>query len=62
MSNSSAQSNITFVDSEESLLLLLDSIDNLAVEPPSLYMDLEGIALGRHGSISIISLDRKSVV
>lgn len=37
-------------------MLLLDSIDNLAVEPPSLYMDLEGIALGRHGSISIISL------
>ncbi|KFY70464.1 hypothetical protein V498_10343 [Pseudogymnoascus sp. VKM F-4517 (FW-2822)] len=56
MSNASAQSNITFVDSVEGLLLLLDSIVNLATEPPSLYIDLEGIALGRRGSISILSL------
>ncbi|OBT74501.1 hypothetical protein VF21_06920 [Pseudogymnoascus sp. 05NY08] len=56
MSNTSAQSDITFVDSEASLLLLLDSIANLPTEPPSLYMDMEGIKLGRHGSISILSL------
>ncbi|KFY61100.1 hypothetical protein V496_05154 [Pseudogymnoascus sp. VKM F-4515 (FW-2607)] len=56
MSNASAQSSITVVDSVEGLLLLLDSIVNLATEPPSLYIDLEGIALGRRGSISILSL------
>ncbi|KAI9732941.1 MAG: hypothetical protein M1818_007374 [Claussenomyces sp. TS43310] len=55
-STTSDRSNITFVDSEASLLLLLDSIVNLAVDPPSLYIDLEGINLGRHGSISIVSL------
>lgn len=56
MSNISPKSNITVIDSEESLLPLLDSIASLAVEPPSLYINLEGIALGRHGSISILSL------
>jgi exonuclease 3'-5' domain-containing protein 1 len=35
---------------------LLNSIANLAVDPPLLYIDLEGIALGRYGSISILSL------
>jgi len=56
MSTTSAQSNVTFIDLEARLLPLLDSIANLAVDPPSLYIDLEGIALGRHGSISILSL------
>jgi exonuclease 3'-5' domain-containing protein 1 len=56
MPTTSAQSNVTFIDLEASLLPLLDSIANLAVDPPSLYIDLEGIALGRHGSISILSL------
>lgn len=37
-------------------MVLLDSISLLAIDPPSLYIDLEGIALGRHGSLSIISL------
>ena len=35
---------------------LLDSIANLPVNPPSLYIDLKGIDLGRHGSIAILSL------
>jgi exonuclease 3'-5' domain-containing protein 1 len=56
MSTVSAQSNVIFIDTEASLLPLLDSIASLEVDPPSLYIDLEGIALGRHGSISIISL------
>jgi exonuclease 3'-5' domain-containing protein 1 len=56
MSTTSAQSNVTFIDTEASLLPLLDCITNLGVDPPSLYIDLEGIALGRHGSISILSL------
>ena len=56
MSTISAQSNVAFIDLEASLLPLLNSIVNLAVDPPSLYIDLEGIAVGRQGSIPILSL------
>lgn len=56
MSSTSPESHITVIDSEESLIPLLDSITSLAVEPPSLYINLEGIAVGRNGSISILSL------
>jgi exonuclease 3'-5' domain-containing protein 1 len=44
------------VDSAATFLSLLDNLINLAVDPPSLYLDLEGIKLSCHGSISIISL------
>jgi exonuclease 3'-5' domain-containing protein 1 len=56
MSTTSAQSDLIFIDLEADLLPLLDSITNLAFNPPSLYIDLEGVDLGRHGSISILSL------
>jgi exonuclease 3'-5' domain-containing protein 1 len=56
MSIVSAQTDIVVVDSATTLLSLLDNIIGLAVDPPSLYLDLEGVKLGRHGSISIISL------
>jgi exonuclease 3'-5' domain-containing protein 1 len=56
MSTTSAQSNATFIALEADLLPLLDSISNLPVDPPSLYLDMEGIDLGRHGSISVLSL------
>ncbi|CZT13567.1 uncharacterized protein RAG0_17064 [Rhynchosporium agropyri] len=56
MSTTSAQSNATFIALEADLMALLDSIPNLPVEPPSLYLDLKGIDLGRHGSVSILSL------
>lgn len=56
MSNTSPVNDIRAIDSENSLITLLHSIPSLAVEPPSLYIDLEGNALGRHGSISILSL------
>ena len=48
--------SIIVVDSATTLLSLLDNLINLSVDPPSLYLDLEGVKLGRHGSISIISL------
>ena len=48
--------DIIVVDSAITLVSLLDNLINLAVSPPSLYFDLEGVKLGRHGSISIISL------
>jgi exonuclease 3'-5' domain-containing protein 1 len=44
------------VDSVPTLLSLLDNFTNLPTYPPALYLDLEGIRLGRHGSISIVSL------
>ena len=44
------------VDSVTTILSLLDNLIGLAVDPPSLYLDFEGFKLGRHGSISIISL------
>jgi exonuclease 3'-5' domain-containing protein 1 len=56
MSIISAQTDIIVVDSATALLSLLDNLVSLAVYPPSLYFDLEGVKLGRHGSISIISL------
>lgn len=56
MSTTSVQTNITLVNSEANLLLLLDSISNLPVEPPSLYIDLKGDNLGRLGSITVFSM------
>ena len=49
--------DITVVDSATTLTSLLDNLISLpGANPPSLYLDLEGVKLGRHGSISIISL------
>jgi hypothetical protein len=50
------KTDIIVVDSATTLLSLLDNFINLTIDPPSLYFDLEGVRLGRHGSISIISL------
>jgi exonuclease 3'-5' domain-containing protein 1 len=44
------------VDSVTTLLSLLDNLISLAVDPPSLYLDLEGVKLGCHGFISTILL------
>lgn len=52
----SAQIKITVVDSATTLLSLLDDLVSPALGSPSLYLDLEGVNLGRHGSVSIISL------
>lgn len=56
MSSALSQIDIEVVDSVPGLLSLLDNFSNISAKPPSLYLDLEGIHLGRHGSISIISL------
>ncbi|KAG7004660.1 3'-5' exonuclease [Physcia stellaris] len=47
---------ISLVDSESSVASLIDSLKTLPSEPPSLYLDLEGIKLSRHGSISILQI------
>lgn len=49
------------VDSEHKLLALLDKLSVLEhptkpIDPPSLYFDIEGRNLGRHGTMSILSL------
>lgn len=44
------------VDTEEGISELVDSIANLPNDPPSLYLDVEGVDLSRHGTISIIQL------
>ena len=48
--------DIIVVDSATTLASFLDNLISLPVKPPSLYLDLEGVKLGRRGSISIISL------
>ncbi|KAI9782812.1 MAG: hypothetical protein M1839_004563 [Geoglossum umbratile] len=52
----SAQPPITIVDTEQAVQRLLNNINNLPISPPSLYLDLEGVSLGRDGSLSIMQL------
>ncbi|KAJ5774382.1 hypothetical protein N7457_009278 [Penicillium paradoxum] len=44
------------VDSVSLLSSVLDDLSDLPNTPPPLYIDLEGVNLGRHGSISILSI------
>jgi exonuclease 3'-5' domain-containing protein 1 len=54
--NMSTQPSITIIDTEQAVQILLDSINNLPTSPPSLYLDLEGVNLGRDGYLSIMQL------
>lgn len=47
---------MTVVSTIRELFVLLDHLSSLPVDPPSLYFDLEGIRLGRLGSISLVLL------
>lgn len=47
---------MTIVDSEPSVVALIDYLDHLPIQPPSIYLDIEGVNLSRHGSISIIQI------
>lgn len=51
-----AQTDVIVVDSATSLLPLLDNLTNLAVGLNLLYIDLNGVKLGPHDSVSIVSL------
>ena len=55
MSSISTQPAAEVVDSFPALLYLLDMIGDLPADAPSLFIDLEGTKLGRHGTMSIIS-------
>lgn len=48
--------SIQLIDHPALVANLTDSLVNLPVSPPSLYIDLEGIELGRRGTISIMTL------
>ncbi|KAF1996939.1 hypothetical protein P154DRAFT_579422 [Amniculicola lignicola CBS 123094] len=48
--------NYSVVDTIPALSSLISSLNHLPTDPPSLFFDIEGIKLGRHGSISLMSL------
>ena len=47
---------VTIVDSEPAVRALIDDLEHLPTQPPSLYLDIDGVKLSRHGSMSIIQL------
>jgi exonuclease 3'-5' domain-containing protein 1 len=46
----------TLVDTPAAIASLVDSLSDLPDQPPSIYVDLEGFNLSRHGSISILQI------
>ncbi|KAJ4161695.1 uncharacterized protein LMH87_007718 [Akanthomyces muscarius] len=44
------------VDTATVLAAVVDALSGLPTQPPSIYIDLEGVNLSRHGSISILQL------
>ena len=48
--------SVGIVDCESAVSAMIDALTGLPVEPPSIYVDLEGIHLSRQGSTSIIQL------
>ena len=48
--------NIKIVDTTSAISEMLNDLRDLPTKSPSLYLDLEGINLGRNGTISIITL------
>jgi exonuclease 3'-5' domain-containing protein 1 len=47
---------VTLVDTTTSLSDMIDCLMDLPHEPPSLFFDLEGVNLSRHGHLSILQL------
>ncbi|KAL8966944.1 MAG: hypothetical protein Q9183_003143 [Haloplaca sp. 2 TL-2023] len=59
MSSTNQSATSQFVDTPEQVAALVDRIADLPNSPPSLYLDLEGVYLCRHGSISILQIFAK---
>lgn len=53
--DASTQNN-GLVDTTAALTKIIDSLDGLPTTPPSLYIDLEGENLSRHGTLAILQL------
>ena len=47
---------VSIIDTLIALVSFLDDLENQLTNPPSLYLVIEGVALSRHGSISIIQV------
>lgn len=48
--------SIIIVDTFAGMTELLETISDMPAQPPSLYIDLEGVNLSRHGTISIMQI------
>jgi exonuclease 3'-5' domain-containing protein 1 len=48
--------SIKFIEMEDDLRRVIETIENAPTNPPSLYLDLEGVNLSRHGNISILQI------
>ncbi|QKX64597.1 uncharacterized protein TRUGW13939_11772 [Talaromyces rugulosus] len=56
MAPSKASFTVTMIDTENAVSSLVDNMSNLPNNPPSIYLDLEGENLSRHGTLSIIQI------
>ncbi|KAJ8122917.1 hypothetical protein ONZ43_g1008 [Nemania bipapillata] len=54
--NKSKSSNDSLIDTVQGISSVLDALRGLPTMPPSLYIDLEGVNLSRHGTISILQI------
>lgn len=50
------QSSAIFIDTNNDTSAVVQQLEGLPVNPPSLYVDLEGVNLSRHGTISVIQI------
>ena len=48
--------NTSIVDTSTGITKLVGALEGLCTRPPSLYIDLEGVNLCRHGTVSIMQL------
>lgn len=49
-------SALSLVDTSDAVGEMVNSLEDLPTTPPSLYCDLEGVYLSRHGSVSIMQI------
>ncbi|KAF8539776.1 ribonuclease H-like domain-containing protein [Trichophaea hybrida] len=56
MATTTTSPSCTFIDTAASLAAMIPNLTNLPTNPPSLYIDLEGVQLSRHGTISILQI------
>ncbi|KAM0541752.1 hypothetical protein ACHAPJ_013109 [Fusarium lateritium] len=50
------QPSVVFVDDTAAVSKLVDVLDSLPTDKPSIFIDLEGVNLSRHGTISIMQI------
>lgn len=49
-------SDVEIIDTATAMATVIESLKGLAINPPSLYVDIEGIYLSRLGSVSILQI------